>query len=364
LNQIKRSEFIKKSGFGLAVGVAASTLAVPAALAKKTFNWKMATSWPAGMPILETGAERFAKLVGELSNGDLTIEVSASGELVPPLGVFDAASQGTIQCYHSASYYWADKHPGTQWFTSVPFGMNSAGYNAWLHAGDGQKLWDELYASFNLVPRPLGTTGYQMGGWFNKKIASMADLKGLKMRFPGLAGKVYSKAGASVVLLPGSQVYASMENGTISATDWVGPMLDMRMGLGRVAKYYYTPGWQEPTGFSEIVFNKTAYDSLPRHLQIILDCAASTITAVMLAEFDTQNAQALAEIHKDPKVEITAFPQEVLDTFKKLSAEVLEEEADKAPLARAIHDNYKAFMAQWLPWTQITDKDYFSRMQG
>ena len=361
---MKRREFLKKSAIGLAGGVAATTLAAPAVLAKQKYQWKMVTSWPAGMPILQTGAERFAKLVTEMSDGDLSIEVYAGGELVPPLGCFDAVSQGMVQCYHSASYYWAGKHPGTQWFTSVPFGMNSAGYNAWFHAGNGLKLWEELYAKFNLVPRPLGSTAFQMGGWFNKKVNTTKDLHGMKLRFPGLAGKVYSKAGASVVLLPGGEVYTSMERGVIDGTDWVGPVLDLRMGLNRVAKYYYTPGWQEPTGYTEVVFNKAAHDQLPADLKLVLDAAAAKITDTMIAEFDVQNAQALNEIRKDPKVEVVAFPQEVLDTFKKLSGEILEEEAAKDPLARKIHDDYNAFMAEWLSWTNVTDKEYFGNMVG
>lgn len=361
---MKRREFLKKSGLGLAAATAASAVSAPAVLAKETFNWKMVTSWPAGMPILQTGAERFAKLVSEMSDGDLNIEVFAGGELVPPLGCFDAVSQGMVQCYHSASYYWAGKHPGTQWFTSVPFGMNSTGYNAWFHAGNGIKLWEELYSKFNLVPRPLGATAFQMGGWFNKKVETLDDLKGLKVRFPGLAGKVYSKAGASVVLLPGGEVYTSMERGVIDATDWVGPVLDQRMGLNRVAKYYYNPGWQEPTGTTEIVFNKMFYDKLPKDLQLVLDAAAAKMTSVMLAEFDIQNARALAEIGKDENTEIIAFPQSVLDGFKTISAEVLEAEADKDPMARKIHDDYKSFMAEWLGWTEVTDKQYYSRMQG
>jgi TRAP-type mannitol/chloroaromatic compound transport system substrate-binding protein len=359
---MKRREFLKKSGMGLAAGVAAGAVAAPAVLAKQSFSWKMVTSWPAGMPILQTGAERFAKLVGEMSDGELTIEVYAGGELVPPMGAFDAVSQGMVQCYHSASYYWAGNHPGTQWFTSVPFGMNTAGYNAWFHAGNGLALWEELYSRFNLVPRPLGTTSFQMGGWFNKKVDSLDALKGMKLRFPGLAGRVYAKAGAAVVLLPGGEVYTSLERGVIDATDWVGPVLDLRMGLNRVAKYYYTPAWQEPTGFTEVVFNKAAYEALPADLKAVLDAAAAKMTNVMLAEFDIQSARALAEIRAEGKVEIVSFPDEVLETFRTLSAEVLEEEADKDAMTRKIHDDYKAFMAEWLTWTAVTDKEYFARM--
>ena len=359
---MKRRDFLKRTGVGLTAGLAATAVAAPAVLAKQTFNWKMVTSWPSGMPVLQTGAERFAKLVGEMSDGDLTIEVYAGGELVPPLGVFDAVSASMVECYHSASYYWSGKHPGTQWFTSVPFGMNSTGYNAWLNAGNGMQLWEELYARFNLIPRPLGSTAFQMGGWFNKKIEKPEDLSGMKLRFPGLAGKVYSRAGASVVLLPGSEVYTSMERGVIDGTDWVGPLLDKRVGLDRVAKYYYTPGWQEPTGYTEVVFSKTAYDKLPKALQLVLDGAAAKMTTVMLAEFDIGNARALIEMEKEAKVQIQSFPQPVLDNFRKISLQVLEEEADKAPMARKIHDDYKAFMAEWLKWTDVTDRPYFGNM--
>ncbi|MBG0775194.1 MAG: TRAP transporter substrate-binding protein [Desulfovibrionaceae bacterium] len=356
---MKRRTFLKKAGVGLAAGAAATTLSAPAVLAKSKFNWKMVTSWPPGMPILQTGAERFAKRVAELSDGDLTIQMFAGGELVPPLGVFDAVSNGMVQCYHSASYYWAGKHPATQWFTSVPFGMDTVGYNAWFNSGNGLKLWEELYAKFNLLPRPLGTTSYQMGGWFNKKVNTVDDLKGMKLRFPGLAGKIYAKLGASVVLLPGSEVYTSMERGVIDATDWVGPHLDKRMGLARVAKFYYYPGWQEPTGYTEVVFNKKAHEELPADLKAILDAAAAEVTSWMVGEFDYKNALDLAELEKDPSTQVVAFPQEVLDVFKKVSAEVLEEEADKDVLARKIHDDYKAFMAQWKVWTDAANTMYY-----
>ena len=358
---MNRRKFLTQAAVG-AAGVAATTVAAPAVHAQKTYNWKMVTTWPPGLPILQTGAERFAKLVEELSGGQIKIQIFAGGELVPPLESFDAVSQGMVQCYHGASYYWAGKHPATQWFTSVPFGMTSNGYNAWFHAGDGMKLYEELYAKFNLVPRPCGATSAQMGGWFNKKINSVNDLKGLKLRFAGLSAKVYSKLGASVVLLPGGEIYTSIERGVIDATDWVGPFLDVRMGLHKVAKYYYFPGWQEPTGYTEMVFNKAAYDALPANLQKVLDAAAAQMTQIMLAEFDVENAKHLAQLRKELNVELTKFPDEVLATFKKVSAEVMEEEAEKAPMARKIHDNYQTFMAQWADWTGVTMQPYLNAL--
>lgn len=359
---MKRRQFLKKAGVGLAAGAAASVVGAPAVHAQKTYRWKMVTAWPPGMPILQTGAERFAKLVSELSDGQLQIQVFAGGELVPPMNAFDAVAQGMVQCYHAASYYWAGKHPGTQWFTSVPFGMDSGGYNAWFNAGDGLKLYEELYSRFNLVPRPMGATSAQLGGWFNKRIDKVEDLKGLKMRFAGLSAKVYSKLGASVVLLPGGEIYTSIERGVIDAADWVGPFLDQRMGLQKVAKFYYYPGWQEPTGYTEVVFNKKAYDSLPKGLQRVLDAAAAQVTEIMLAEFDKENAKALAELRQVKTLQILPFPEQVLATFKKVSAEVMEEEASKDPMARKIHDSYMKFMASWKDWTSVTMKPYLNAL--
>ena len=197
----------------------------------------MVTTWPSGLPVLQTGCERLAKLVGELSGGRLTIKVYAANELVPALGIFDAVSNGTVEMGSGASYYWAGKTPAAQWFAAVPFGMNAQGMSAWFHGGDGLKLWEETYAPFNLIPRPGGSTGVQMGGWFNKKINSIEDFKGLKMRIPGLGGKVLAKAGATVVLTAGGEIFTNLERGVIDATEWVGPLHDNRMGFYQAAKY-------------------------------------------------------------------------------------------------------------------------------
>jgi len=196
---MKRRDFLKKAGMGTAAVVASTAVNAPAVLAKKSYRWKMVTTWPPKLPVLQEGCERLAKRIGEVSDGRLQIQVFAAGELVPALGIFDAVSQGTVEVGSGASYYWAGKAPAAQWFAAVPFGLNAQGLAAWFHGGDGLKLWEEVYAPFNLIPRPGGSTGVQMGGWFNKKINSIKDFKGLKMRIPGLGGKVLSKAGGTVV---------------------------------------------------------------------------------------------------------------------------------------------------------------------
>ena len=359
---VDRRSFIKKIGIaGAAVAATAASSAVSAPYVwaqGKTYNWRMVTTWPPEFPVLQIGAERFAKRVEEMSEGRIKIQVYAGGELVPPLGTFDAVSQGTVEVGSGASYYWAGKVPAGQWFSAVPFGFNPQGINAWFYSGDGLKLWEEVYAPFNVVPRPQGNTGVQMGGWFNKKIESVQDFKGLKMRIPGLGGKVIAKAGGTVVLLAGGEIFTSLERGVIDATEWVGPLHDLRLGLYQATKYYYYPGWHEPGTCLEVIFNKKAYDSLPNDLKAILDAAAAETNLWSLCEFESQNGQALEELVTKHKVELLRFPDSVLKDFRKLSEEVLEEEAGKDPAAKKVHEAFKAYKKKLGPWAEVSEKAY------
>jgi TRAP-type mannitol/chloroaromatic compound transport system substrate-binding protein len=307
---------------------AAEKAATPAEPAK-TYNWKMVTTWPPNFPIFQEGVEQFAREVGTMSDGRLNIKVYAGGELVPPLETFDAVSQGTVEMGHGAAYYWAGKIPAAQFFTAVPFGMNAQGMNAWFYGGGGLELWQEVYAPYNLVPFPVGNTGVQMGGWFNKKIESVDDLKGLKMRIPGLGGKVLAKAGGTPVLRAGGEIYTSLERGEIDATEWVGPYHDERLGLYRAAKYYYYPGWHEPGTALELIVNKKAWESLPEDLQLIVKTAARSTSLWMFAEFEAQNLAALERLKKQYNVQVLEFPPDVLHELHKLANEALAEEAAK-----------------------------------
>jgi TRAP-type mannitol/chloroaromatic compound transport system substrate-binding protein len=356
---MKRREFLKKAGVGAAAAVAAGTVNAPAVIAKKSYRWKMVTTWPPKLPVLQTGAVRFAKRVGEMSGGRLQIQVFAGGELVPPLGCFDAVSAGTVQAASSAAYYWAGKTPACQWFCAVPFGMNAQGMSAWQLYGDGLKLWEETYAPFNIIPRPGGSTGVQMGGWFNKKINTLADYKGLKMRIPGLGGKVVAKAGGTVVLTPGGEIFTNLERGVIDATEWVGPLHDLRMGFYQAAKYYYYPGWHEPGSILELFFNKQAYESLPKDLQHIVDAACMESHAWMLAQFDGQNGAALETLIKKHKVKVIKFPDEVLNGLHELAKEVVEEEAAKDPQAKKVNESFKKFQKIAGAWGSVSEKAYY-----
>ena len=355
---MKRREFLKKAGVG-AAAVAATSVAAPAVHAKKTYNWKMVTTWPPKFPVLQIGAERFAERLKEATEGEINIQVFAAGELVPPLGVFDAVSAGTVEVGSGASYYWAGKVPAAQWFASVPFGFNPQGINTWFYSGGGQELWDEVYAPFNLVARPQGNTGVQMGGWFNKKINSIDDYKGLKMRIPGLGGKVVAKAGGTVVLTAGGEIFTNLERGVIDATEWVGPYHDLRLGLYQAAKYYYYPGWHEPGTCLEVMFNKKAYDSLPKRLQTIVDAVAAETNVWSLSEFEANNGAALEELITKHKVELLSFPDGVMASLRKLAAEVLEEEAAKDPMSKKVNEAFKKFKKTVGVWGTISEKAYY-----
>jgi TRAP-type mannitol/chloroaromatic compound transport system substrate-binding protein len=348
------------SGFLIACGKSQQPTSTPTTSKPemKTFHWRMVTTWPPNFPILQEGATRFADQIREITDGRLDIKVFGGGELVPPLQTFDAVSQGTVEMGHGAAYYWAGKVPAAQFFTSVPFGMNAQGMNAWLYGGGGLKLWREIYKPFNLVPFPMGNTGVQMGGWFNKKIESVADLKGLKMRIPGLGGKVLAKAGGNPVLLPGGEIYTALDRGTIDATEWIGPYHDERLGLYRAAKYYYYPGWHEPGPVLELIVNKKAWDSLPADLQKAISVTAAANNVWMLSQFEARNLEALHELKEKYKVQVLPFPDDVMHKLHQMTNEVLDEEAAKDPDFKRVLEAYRSFMVNNDGWSKLSEAAY------
>jgi TRAP-type mannitol/chloroaromatic compound transport system substrate-binding protein len=279
------------------------------------------------------------------------------------LQAFDAVSQGTVEMGHGAAYYWAGKVPAAQFMSAVPFGMTAKGMNAWLYKGGGLELWRELYEPFNLVPFPAGNSGVQMGGWFNKKIESVDDLKGLKMRIPGLGGKVLAKAGGTPILLAGGELYTALERGTIDATEWVGPFHDKRLGLYRAAKYYYYPGWHEPGTTLEFIINSKAWAELPEDLQKIVEIATHSINQQIYIEFEAFNIKALRELKEEHNVEVLAFPPEVLKKLKRLTIEALDEETAKSAPFKKVYEAYKKFQTDNAAWNAISDDAYSSALQ-
>ena len=366
MDSVKRRDFIRKATVA-AVGAGAlascsqsQESGTTAARSTQTFRWKMVTTWPPHFPILGVGAEKFAEWVEAMSEGRLKIQVYGGGELVPPLEGFDAVSQGAADMCHGAAYYWAGKAPATQFFAGLPFGMNAQQLNAWVYSGGGLALWEELYEPFNLIPMPAGNTGVQMGGWFNREINSIDDFKGLKMRIPGLGGKVISKAGGSAVLSAGGEIYTNLERGVIDATEWIGPFHDKLMGFHKAAKYYYYPGWHEPGGMLELIINKTAFQSLPPDLQEIVRAAAARSNQWILSEFESQNHAALKELVDEHGVQLRRFPDDVIAQLKTYTDEVLSELAASDPMSKKVYESYSAFRENVTGWSKLSEKEYYS----
>ncbi|MGQ7960279.1 TRAP transporter substrate-binding protein [Pseudomonas sp. SP16.1] len=330
-----------------------------AAAQAQTYQWKMVTAWPKNYPGLGTAAERLAERVKTMSDGRLTIKVYAGGELVPPLEVFDAVSRGTAELGHGAAYYWKGKVSTAQFFTSVPFGLSTQEMNAWLSKGGGQALWDEAYAPYGVKPFVVGNTGMQMGGWFNKEINSLDDLKGLKIRTPGLGGEVLTKLGAITVNIPGGEVFTALQTGAIDATDWVSPYNDQAFGLQQAAKYYDYPGWQEPQAVLELLVNQKALDSLPADLQAILTEAARAASQDMLDDYVYHNALALDQLKKGGTL-LKRFPDEVLDAMQREADVVLGELAAQSELNGRIWASMKAFQALAAPMHSVSEKELYN----
>jgi len=325
---------------------------------KKTFRWKMVTTWPANFPVFQDGADKFAEDVRLMSNNRLKIQVFAGGELVPPLQVFDAVSQGIVEVGHGSPYYWAGTVPEAQFFSSVPFGMTAKGINAWLYHGGGLTLWREVYAPFNLVPFPMGNTGVQMGGWFNKKINSLDDIKGLRMRIPGLGGKVFKRAGGNPVLMSGGEIYTALERGTIDATEWVGPFHDLRLGLNRAAKYYYYPGWHEPGTEFELIINSNDWNQLPDDLKKIVENTAAAVSEWIYAQMEYKNQLALQELKLKENIEVLEFPADVLTELRRMAVETFEQEAANDPKFKRVYTAYKTFSESYADWNLMSNVAY------
>ena len=291
----------------------------------KTYNWRLVTSWPKNYPGLGMAPERIADLVEEMSDGQMTITVYGAEEQVPAFGVFDAVSSGSHQMGHSGGYFWKGKVPAAQFFTSVPFGLTADEINAWVNRGGGLELWREIYEPFNIYPIPAGNTGTQMFGWFNKEINSLEDVKGLKMRIPGIGGEVLKEAGGIPVTLPGGELFTALQTGVIDATEWVGPYNDLTFGFHQAAKYYYYPGWHEPGPMLELIINLDEWNSLPKHLQVIIETATKAVNQDMLDEYLAKNNQALTELVHVHGVELRKLPDDVIEEFRTISDKILEE---------------------------------------
>ena len=326
----------------------------------EVIEWKLVTTWPKNFPGLGLAPETLARLVAEMSNGRLRIHVYGAGEIVPAFGVFDAVSRGVAEMGHGAAYYWTGKAPAAVFFTSVPFGFTAQEINGWIHYGGGLELWREVYAPFNLLPLAGGNTGVQMGGWFNRKIESAADLKGLKMRMPGLGGEVLSRVGGTAVTLPGGELYTSLQTGVIDATEWVGPYNDLALGLHQVAQYYYYPGWHEPGSMLEIIVNKSAFATLPVDLQAIVTNAARVANQDMLDEYTARNNAALQELTEQHGVQLRKFPDDVMVALHRAADAALADLVAADPMAQKVHNSFRKFLGDVTRYHHISEQAYIN----
>jgi TRAP-type mannitol/chloroaromatic compound transport system substrate-binding protein len=307
------------------------------------YQWKLITTWPKNFPGLGSAAENFSRYVDEMSAGRLKVHVYGAGEIVPAFEVFDAVSQGVADAGHGASYYWKGKIPSSVFFTAIPFGMTAQEMNGWFHYGGGLEIWREAYAPFNIIPFVGGSTGVQMAGWFNREINSIDDLKGLKMRIPGLAGEVFAEAGGTAVRISGSELYTSLQTGVIDATEWVGPYNDLALGLFEVAEYYYYPGWHEPGAMLELIVNQDSFDALPPDLQAIVTYAARAASQDMLDEFTARNNAALQDLIDNKGVQLRRLPDDVLLALYRGSEKVMQRLITEDPMAAKVYESYKQF---------------------
>ena len=343
-----------RRNFAIAAGAAASLIAAPQIARAQTLSWRMVTSWPKRLPGPGMSAERVAERIRTLSGGRLDISVHAAGELVPAFEVLDAVGNGVADIGHTAAFYWQGKMPAAAFFTTVPFGLTPAEHVAWVEVGGGQALWDELYAPFGVKPFMGGNTGVCMGGWFRREVASLADLRGLKLRSLGLGGEVYRRLGATPQTTPPAEILMSLQSGVIDGAEFVGPGTDMALGLYRVAPFYYYPGFNKPNGTGECIVSLKAWNALPADLKAIVTHACATEANYALAEMERLNAEALAALVKDHGVKLSAFPADLVSAARKQATDVLGELAGRSAVSGKVHGSYIAFRERTAPWSRVS----------
>ncbi|MBD2663818.1 TRAP dicarboxylate transporter-DctP subunit [Richelia sinica FACHB-800] len=329
-----------------------------------TIRWQMATSWPLSLETIFGGAQVLAERVKALTNGKFIIEPRAAGEIAPGLEVLNVVSQGAVQAGHTASYYYIGKSPALAFGTSVPFGLNAQQQNAWLYQGGGLAKLQEIYAQkFNVIQFPAGNTGAQMGGWFRNEIKTLNDLKGLKMRIPGLGGQVMAKLGVTVQTLPGGEIFQALQTGAIDAAEWVGPYDDEKLGLNKVAKFYYYPGWWEPGPTLEVQINLDEWKKLPPTYQAALETAAYESNTTMLARYDARNNEALERLLKTG-TQVRAYSDEILAAAEKESFALYDDFAAKDADFKAVYEQWKAFRDRMYTWNNLNEGSFSRYIYG
>jgi len=363
MTRISRRKLARAAGFGAAFGLAGA-VAAPALAQSDKRRWRMVTSWPKRLPGPGMSAERVAERIGVLSGGRLDVAVSAAGEVVPAFEVLDAVGSGVVEMGHTAAFYWQGKEPAAAFFTTVPFGLTPNEHVAWIDAGGGQALWDELYAPFGVKPFMGGNTGVCMGGWFRREIKSAADVKGLKIRSLGLGGEVYRRLGAIAQTTSPGEILVTLQSGVIDGAEFVGPGSDIALGLFRFAPFYYGPGFNKPNGTGECIVSLKAWESLDAELKAVVQHACAAEAAFALAEMERLNIEALATLTTRDNAQLRTFPSDLVATARITAKDVLGELAGKSDKARKVHDSYMAFRDKISAWSRISIQAVLQAREG
>ena len=337
--------------------VAAGSLPAPA-IAQGIKELKLVTSWPAGSIGLQTSAERLAQSITAMSGGRLKTIAYPGDSLVRPFEVFDAVGAGVADMYHATDYYFVERSPALHFFAAIPYGMTADELGSWIDFGGGQALWDELDAPFNIKPLMALNTGVQMGGWFSKPVNSPADFKGLRYRMPGLGAEVLRRMGAEVVTIPGSDIVQAFMSGSIDASEWVGPWIDLDLRLHKVATHFYCPGFHEPGTNSTLGINKALWDGLPASDRALIEAAAQAEVTRTLAEANAENVKWLKALRADTRIKIQPFSDALIKEFGKISREVVADTAARDPMTRKVADSYMAFLAGIMDWGELSETGY------
>lgn len=341
--------------FTLAAGAtAAGLVAAPAIARAETMKWRMVTSWPKRLPGPGMSAERIAERIRTLSGGRIDITVHAAGEVVPAFGVLEAVGTGVADLGHTAAFYWQGKMPAAAFFTTVPFGLTPAEHVAWIEAGGGQALWDELYKPFGVKPFMGGNTGVCMGGWFRRELKSLADLRGVKIRSLGLGGEVYRRLGATPQTTPPAEILTSLQSGVLDAAEFVGPGSDIALGLYRVAPFYYYPGFNKPNGTGELIVSLKIWNALSDELKAVVAHAGAAEATYALAEMERLDAVALEALTGKHSVKLAAFPRDMVDAARRHASDVLGELAARDAISAKVHKSYAAFRVRTAPWSRVS----------
>ncbi|MDV2997261.1 MAG: Monocarboxylate 2-oxoacid-binding periplasmic protein [Chroococcidiopsis sp. SAG 2025] len=358
---MKRKQFLQNAiASAIAGGVVAcrTTTASRSNAALPNINWQMATSWPVSLDTIFGGAKTFADRLAAITGGKFKITPRTAGELAPPLEVLNVVSQGAVPCGHTAAYYYVGRSPATAFGAALPFGLNAQQQNAWLYEAGGLKKLQDLYArKFGVIQFPAGNTGAQMGGWFRQEILTAKDLQGLKMRIPGLGGQVMGKLGVTVQTLPGGEIFQALQTGAIDAAEWVGPYDDEKLGLHKVAKFYYYPGWWEPGLALEVQINLNEWKKLPVEYQEAVATAAFEANTIMLARYDARNNEALQRLLQSG-VTLRSYSNEILAAAEKASFKLFDEFAAKDADFKSIFAEWKQFRDRVYAWNNINEGSF------